>query len=282
MLTQQQCIELYQEACHCDVKAFKPGNVSIYSDGHDMVVEDFLVSAEQSAEPITRPDYSLGQKIYFAIEATRNAVGCNTNLGIVLLCAPIIQAVQLYPSQSLAVGIQQVLKNTTVEDASWVFKAIVLASPGGLGQSSAQDVNDQAEVSLIDAMEIAKNRDRIALQYVTNYKDIFNFSILRYNLGLTQYGSREWAASLVFSGLLSQFPDSHIERKYGNKYSNWVLEKIITVDQALLRTNMPEQILPLLHEVDGLFKAKSINPGTTADLTVATVLVGLLEAFSVR
>jgi triphosphoribosyl-dephospho-CoA synthase len=37
-----------------------------------------------------------------------------------------------------------------------------------------------------------------------------------------------------------------------------------------------------LHEVDRKFKAKGINPGTTADLTVATVLIILMEALSVR
>ncbi len=283
MLKREQIIDAYKKACLCDVEAFKPGNVSVFNAGHDMDVGDFLLSAEVSAEPITNPEYSLGEKIYYSVEATRDAVGCNTNLGILLLCAPVIQAAQqLQARQSLRDTLQQVLESTSVKDAGWVFKAITLANPGGLGKSESQDVSGRPDVTLFQAMEIAQNKDRIAKQYVTNYKDIFNFSILRYNDGLNRFENQEWAAVFVFTGLLSKFPDSHIERKYGNGHSGWVLKKIIAVDDALLNTQDPEQLIPMLHEVDREFKAKGINPGTTADLTVATVFVVMMEAFSVR
>ncbi len=283
MLKREQIIDAYKKACICDVDAFKPGNVSVYNAGHDMDVGDFLLSAEVSAEPITNPEYSLGEKIYYSVKSTRDAVGCNTNLGILLLCAPVIQAAQQWQEkQSLRDTLPHVLENTSVKDADWVFKAITLANPGGLGVSESQNVNERPDVTLFQAMEIAQNKDRIAKQYVTNYKDIFNFSILRYNDGLNRFGSQEWAAVFVFTGLLSKFPDSHIERKYGNEHSGWVLKKIIAVDDALLNTQNPKQLVPMLHEVDREFKAKGINPGTTADLTVATVFVVMMEAFSVR
>ena len=86
--------QLYYQACEIELQAFKPGNVSVFSEGHDMTVADFSISAKVSADPISNPDYSLGEKIYFAVKATREAVGCNTNLGIILLCAPLIEAVQ--------------------------------------------------------------------------------------------------------------------------------------------------------------------------------------------
>ena len=283
MLSQEQIIEAYKKACACDVNAFKPGNVSVYNAGHDMSVDDFILSAEVSATPISNPDYTLGEKIFYAVKATKGAVGCNTNLGILLLCAPLIQAVQKKQfGQSLQDALQQVLEQTSVEDAEWVFKAITLAAPGGLGNAGDQDVNESPAVTLTQAMEIAKDKDKIAMQYATNYKDIFNFSILRYNSGLSRFESQEWATVFVFTGLLRKFPDSHIERKYGNKHSEWVLNKIIAVDDALLNTQDPEQLLPMLHKVDKAFKDKGINPGTTADLTVATVFVVIMEAFSVR
>lgn len=282
MITQTQLIKAYQQACVCDVQAFKPGNVSVYNEGHDMTVDDFILSAEVSAVAISNRDFSLGEKIYYAVQATREAVGCNTNLGIILLCAPLVQAAyQQQKGQTLRDVLQQVLENTSVEDAEWVFKAISLAAPGGLGSSKQQDVSDAPIVSLTQAMEIASERDRIAMQYITNYKDIFDFAILRYNTAFVKFENQAWAAVSVFTGLLSKYPDSHIERKYGDKYSGWVLKQIITVDDALLNTQDPEQLVPMLHEVDRMFKAKSINPGTTADLTVATVFIILMEAFSV-
>lgn len=281
MMTQTQLIEAYKQACVSDVQAFKPGNVSVYSDGHDMTVDDFIVSAEVSAEPLSKKDYSLGEKIYYAVKATREAVGCNTNLGILLLCAPLIEAAYLQQKgQVLRDSLQQVLENTSIEDTAWVFKAISLAAPGGLGESTDQDVANVPVVNLTQAMEIASEKDRIAMQFTTNYKDIFEFAILRYNTAFVKFENQAWAAASVFTGLLSKYPDSHIERKYGDKYSGWVLKQIITVDDALLNTDDPEQLLPMLHEVDRMFKDKSINPGTTADLTVATVFIILMEALS--
>ncbi|MGR9037321.1 MAG: triphosphoribosyl-dephospho-CoA synthase, partial [Gammaproteobacteria bacterium] len=155
--------KLYRAACEIELKTFKPGNVSIYSDGHDMTVADFRISAEVSAEPLCHPDYSLGEKIYYAVKATRDAVGCNTNLGIILLCAPLIQASLLMSSnENLRQVLCRVLADSTVEDADWVFKAITLAAPGGLGRSGEQDVRGKATATLLEAMKIASGRDRIA------------------------------------------------------------------------------------------------------------------------
>ncbi len=283
MIEQQQLIALFKQACLSDVQAFKPGNVSVYNAGHDMTVDDFILSAEQSAWAITNPDYCLGEKIYYAVKATRDAVNCNTNLGILLLCAPLCQAAyQQQEGQSLREALTLVLENSSIEDANWTFKAITLAAPGGLGESDDQDVNETAAVTLLAAMEIACDKDRIAKQYTTNYKDIFDFAVLRYNDAFVKFDDQIWAVSAVFTGLLSHFPDSHIERKYGDKHSGWVRKQITTVDDALLNTSNPEQLLPMLHEVDRAFKDKGINPGTTADLTVATVLIILMEALSVR
>lgn len=282
MISQKQLMDVYKRACEIDVQAFKPGNVSIYSAGHDMTVDDFILSAEASADPITDSAFSLGEKIYYAVKATKAAVGCNTNLGIILLCAPLFQAAYQQPEQTILEALQQVLDNTSIEDAEWVFKAISLAAPGGLGKSEDYDVKEKPVVTLKQAMALASKKDRIALQYVTNFKDIFDFAILRYNQCYVRFGNQVWSAVSVFTGLLSKYPDSHIERKFGKKHSKWVRKQIITVNDALLKTSSPEQLIPMLHDVDKMFKTQSINPGTTADLTVATVLIILMEAFSVR
>jgi triphosphoribosyl-dephospho-CoA synthase len=65
-------------------------------------------------------------------------------------------------------------------------------------------------------------------------------------------------------------------RKYGNQHNRWVSEQMSKVDSALKTCATPE-LIDLLHQVDKDFKAKGINPGTTADLTVATVLVIFLD-----
>ncbi len=277
MISPGQLSELYRQACEVDVQAFKPGNVSVYADGHDMTVADFRASAKVSAEPLCNPDYSLGEKIYYAVKATREEVGCNTNLGIILLCAPLIQAIGRKSGLTLRQAVSKVIDDATIEDADWVFKAIALASPGGLGSSDQQDVNEKASVTLLEAMKIASAKDRIALQYTTDYQDIFNFLLLRYTTGFNRWGDRNWAAVAVYADMLSQFPDSHIERKYGNQYSEMIATKMAQLSEELYKTDNPEQIKPLLFSLDQELKFYGINPGTTADMIVATVLTAFLE-----
>lgn len=278
MILPEQLSELYRQACEVDVQAFKPGNVSVYADGHNMTVADFRVSAKVSAEPLCNPNYSLGEKIYYAVKATREAVGCNTNLGIILLCAPLAQAIACKPRNlTLREAVTKVIVEATIDDADWVFKAITLASPGGLGNSEQQDVSEKASVTLLEAMEIASEKDRIALQYLTGYKDIFNFSVLRYNAGFNRWGDRNWAAVAAYADMLRQFPDSHIERKYGNQYSEMVAMKMTLLSEELYKTDNPVQIKPLLLRLDQEFKFYGINPGTTADMIVATVFTVFLE-----
>lgn len=279
MISPTQLSKIYQQACEIELQAFKPGNVSVYAEGHDMTVEDFRLSAKASASAITDPKYSLGEKIYYAVKATREAVGCNTNLGIILLCVPMIEAIPLInKGRSFQQALGSVLAHTSVEDANWAFKAIMLASPAGLGESKQADVNaGDTSITLTEAMKIAANKDRIALQYTNNYKDIFNFTILRYNEAIEKWDDLNWAAVAVYSALLSKYPDSHIERKHGCQYTQMVQEQMLLVNNALLSASKPQQHEKMLYEIDKMFKNANINPGTTADMTVATVFVFLVQ-----
>lgn len=265
--------QAYLEACEAELQAFKPGNVGVHSEGHDMTVADFRHSASASAPALSDPALPLGEKIYRAVAATRERVGCNTNLGIVLLCAPLAQAdMQRHQGETLRESLARVLDNTTQEDAGWVYQAIRLAAPGGLGESDAEDVRSSPTVSLREAMKIAENRDRIAWQYTNYYRNVFDLAIPSYHRGLNLWGDESWAVVTVFTELLLAFPDSHIERKFGERFSRMVADKMTLVQQAMTDASQPGQALQVLRAVDGEFKSAGVNPGTTADLTVACLL----------
>src|SRR5690349_13182051 len=85
----------YEEACRREIEALKPGNVHVFADGHRMSADQFVTSAEVSSGPLTDPALSVGRRILEAVRATRKAVDTNTNLGIVLLCAPLIRAAEM-------------------------------------------------------------------------------------------------------------------------------------------------------------------------------------------
>ncbi|MGH8558664.1 MAG: triphosphoribosyl-dephospho-CoA synthase [Methylococcales bacterium] len=269
--------EAYLQACECEINAFKPGNVSVYSDGHGMRVDDFRISAEVSADALVDKNLTLGRKIYTALEKTAAGVGCNTNLGIVLLCAPLMEAMQRDLQGGLRNRLRCVLNTTTLDDSIWAYRGIRLARPAGLGESAQEDVKTRPALALRDAMRIAAARDRIAYQYVSAYRDVFETAKNRYHTALGQWGDEIWAAVAVFVALLARIPDSHIERKYGKRFTGMVTMRMASLDEKLSVSDNPEQLIDHLREVDEQFKNAGINPGTTADLTVATLVAVRLE-----
>ncbi|MFO1418622.1 MAG: triphosphoribosyl-dephospho-CoA synthase [Methylotetracoccus sp.] len=270
---------LYLEACQLELQALKPGNVGVHAAGHGMTADDFVRSAATSAPFLCDRSLELGERIFRAVAATRQAVGCNTNLGIILLAAPLLTAAeQTGDGESLRTALERVLKGSTVRDANWTYQAIRLASPGGLGRSSDQDVADTPTVTLRAAMALAAPRDRIAQQYVQNYVDVFDLAIPRYHTALARWGDETWAATAAYLEVLKSFPDSHLERKFGSRHHAKVAATAAELDDALWGACHPNDVIDRFLEVDAAFKACDINPGTSADLTVACLLTARLEA----
>ena len=148
-----------------------------------------------------------------AVEATRSAVGQNTNLGIMLLCAPLARAAELRAAR-MREAVAGVLAELDVEDADLAFRAIALANPGGLGRATRHDVSQRASVTLLEAM--AKRRRGIGSRGNTpRASQTFSTSARR----ALEAASRRWpdcpaAATLaVYFGFLAAFPDTHILRK---------------------------------------------------------------------
>jgi len=263
----------FQSACLAELKALKPGNVHIFADGHGMQVQDFMRSAEVASSQIALPGLSVGERIQRAVEASWREVGCNTNLGIVLLCAPLIQAMLLESSGSLRERLRGVLTGLTLADAETTFRAILRASPAGLGDSSRYDVQHPPTVTLLEAMREAQERDRIAWQYTSAFEDVFEFGVPRYHECLQKWHSEDWAASAVYLGFLARFDDTHVVRKYGAKAGTDLRVEAAIHEAALLACENPMTQQQKLLEFDQTLKASGLNPGTSADLTVASLMV---------
>ena len=153
-------------------------------------------SAETSAEPLVELKLELGERILRAIQATHQAVGTNTNLGIILLVSPLIQAMLENGNEdSLENSLAKVLEKSTVEDAKKVYRAIRLAEPGGMGEKYHQDLSEEPTVTLLNTMKIAASWDRIADQYSNNFHDIFHFGLPRYDTLLAQWQDECWATT---------------------------------------------------------------------------------------
>jgi triphosphoribosyl-dephospho-CoA synthase len=270
----QLIAEKYREACIAELAALKPGNVHIFADGHGMVVQDFLKSTDASMAPISKPDLYVGERIFQAVSATWGAVSCNTNLGILLLAAPLIQAAFLHNKLSQD-ALKQILQKLTVEDARFAFQAIQLASPAGLGEVAEHDVQKPPDVTLLKAMQVAAHRDLIAQQYANGFADVFA-GVELYLEYLAKWERSAWAVTAVYLGFLAKFEDSHISRKYGQEVAKGIRQQAQHHYAAFTKLENPKLYQATLLDWDQALKNQGINPGSSADMTVTTILANSL------
>lgn len=270
-------------ACFMDVATFKPGNVSLQSAGHDMQAQQFLDSARASAAGLFAESASVGARVHTAVRATRAVAGCNTNLGILLLCAPLAHAAQRAREgceAALRAALEETLAALDLDDARAAFAAIAHASPGGLGEAGAQDVHAPPSVDLRAAMGLAAHRDRIAMQFADGYRDIWraldDFRQPQRDPDLSRRIQR------LYLSLLAQHHDSHIARKYG---SETAADVSVSAAAVLARLDAGEsgddgsdqaELDAMLQAWDASLKAAGLNPGTTADLTVCVLFIAAL------
>ncbi|HWK34373.1 MAG TPA: triphosphoribosyl-dephospho-CoA synthase [Hyphomicrobium sp.] len=266
---------MFLTACRAELGALKPGNVHIHAGGHGMEVAQFEASAAAAAPYIAARDEKVGTRILRAVEASFAVAGCNTNLGILLLCAPLAAAAQREGSSSLRERLHGVLTAFDAEDTAAVYAAIRLANPGGLGSVDEEDVAAPPSVGLLQAMAMAAERDRIATAYVTDYTEIFDFGlpVLANATGATN--EKHYAITTLHMAFLAFFPDSHIARKHGMETAEAVRAQahaLAPLWQPAARPDTAQELLAF----DADLKRRGINPGTTADLVVATLFATYL------
>jgi triphosphoribosyl-dephospho-CoA synthase len=271
----EQIAAAFKTACLDELQIPKPGNVHVGAAGHRMTAADFARSAQAAAGPLTMSNAGVGARILGAVEATISAVGMNTNLGIVLLCAPLAAAAEA--DADLRLALTNVLRGLDVRDAELAFAAIRQASPAGLGQSARYDVAAPATVTLHDAMAEASGRDRIARQYVSDFNDIFAVGLPLLETSLAKWGDPKWAGLAVYLRFLSDEPDTHVVRKYGPAIGDEVRLAAVTFHERMWARVHPADLLSDLMSWDASLKDRNINPGTSADLTVATLFAHRLR-----
>lgn len=272
-LTSEQLAKTYKTACMAELQALKPGNVHVFSDGHGMTIHDFIKSADVTADIIAKPTLTLGERVLYALSATQQAVGQNTNLGMLLLCGPLIHAsLHVDFNQSFLQNLRNTLNQLTVNDAEFVAKAIVLANPAGLGSVSLHDVHQKPTVTLLEMMRAAQNDDQIAWQYANCYQDIIGFGVTRYVEAMTKWQNSAWATTALYLGFLTHNPDTHVTRKYGEVAANALMQEAAEFEKMYWATENPKLVQKHLLDWDASLKQRGINPGTSADLTVATLL----------
>jgi triphosphoribosyl-dephospho-CoA synthase len=262
-----------QLACLLEVSAAKPGNVTPAHDFSDMTYADMVRSALALGPVFARRRArmrSVGELISDGVRATARVAATNTNLGIVLLFAPLVRAAATRrEDETLRSATKRTLAQLDVDDASAAFAAIARARPGGLGEALEHDIRDPASVSLREAMAAAAHRDSIASEYATGYAIVFDTG-LRLLADALRDGARTLDAIVsLHLGLLASHPDTLIERKAGAAAARAVTA---AAREVLEGTRS-------LADFDASLRGPDhrLNPGTSADLVAGTLLAALLS-----
>ena len=271
-LTLGQCASL---ACLLEVSIPKPGNVHRGADFEDVTFYHFAAAAVAIAPTFdATPQRGVGETVLSAMTATRRAVATNTNLGTLLLIAPLAKVPR---DQSLETGIARVLAELNATDARAVYEAIRLAQAGGLGRVAEADIADPAPTDLLAAMRLAADRDLVARQYSDNFADVLGLVVPWLTEGVRAGAGLVQTVRTTQLRLLAQFPDSLIARKCGLAMA----EQASALARAALAAGSPgdDAHEEFVAELDFWLRSDGHrrNPGTTADLLAAGLFAALRD-----
>lgn len=269
----QECVH---RACLLEATARKPGNVHPGARFEHIAYEDFVASAEAIAPVLAETrNAGVGRSILKAVEATQAVCKHNTNLGIILLLAPLAAVSE---SDSLSTGIQTVLSGLTQEDAEHTYEAIRLAQPRGLGEASSADVaTSSPNGTLTEVMAQAAERDAVAYQYASNFETVLSTAVT--TMVASGRFEEDWEQSIIYTQLklIADNGDTDIARKCNSIDVFEAKRRAKSVLQAGWPMAMEGRLR--IREFDRWLRAKGSqrNPGTTADLVTASVFAILRD-----
>jgi len=246
----------------------KPGNVDRCHDYPDTRLEHFLAStilARPALEEAERGTGRIGEIIRHAVQQTSCHSGGNTHFGAFILLIPLVYGGSIK-------GALDAVGKTDVADAVAFYRAFALTAVRTY-PTDAIDINDPKALdmlrdqgmTLLDVMEHSAKNDMVAREWVTG------FPLTRRGADLLHaIGPGRDAIVQMFLTLLATEPDTFIVKKHGRE----VADRVIAKARLVLDGKYP------LEQFDAECIENGINPGSTADITIAAIYVALSEGWS--
>jgi len=293
----KEIAKLAQLASVLEVSGYpKPGNVHRTRNFDDMAFEDFIISGvvigdtiEEAASNIKNSDdlssAELGKFILQAVNETDKWISNNTNLGIMMMCVPIACSASISNDfTEIQDNVGLLMDSTTVEDACNLYDAINVADAGGMGDQDEFDVMSEKakdelcenNQTMFDVLKISAPWDRLARELTSKMPVCFNIGYPTFNKIKNEsqdIDAINKATVLTFLTILSQVPDTLISRKYGNEVS----EKVSKKAEEVLKFKDSDLFAKILKDFDDELYQNNYNPGTTADLTAASIFLSYLS-----
>lgn len=289
----------------------KPGNVHRARDFPDTRYEHFLAGGvalgpamrslamrgfDAEEGKIGWEDVEVGR---LALKAVDDSLvwqgGGNVNLGVALLFSPLAAAggAVLHDDEDIEAivlrsKLKEVVRSTTPDDVVHVYEAIRLAmTPRTLGEAEELDVRDDASLerirdeglTLLDVFRRCAGRDSICDEWVSDFEITFEIGHPYLKGSLDESGDINSSMVNTFLHILARQPDSLIARKAGQRRAAEVSERArLILDEG---GSCSERGLEMLWKLDRDLQEAGgeLNPGTTADMTAASIFVALLEGW---
>jgi len=300
-----------QLATLLEVSAYpKPGNVHRLHDFLTTRYEHFLAGSVAVSPSINKlaqsgfdikaghktwKDLGIGNYIYSAIKNSfKWQSGGNVNLGIVLLFAPISAAAgyilkdEIIRVDDLIQVAKKAIKYTTPKDAVSVYRSIRYSMTDKvLGSVSDLDVGERSstkqilkeKINLYEVFMKCAERDTICKEWVSGY-DITSKKGYPYLVKAIKSSSNINTATIdTFLYLLSENLDSLIVRKNDLTTAKLVSDKAREILDHGGYGTMIGRKLTETFDFDLQGKNGLLNPGTTADLTAASLFLLLLSGW---
>ena len=252
----------------------------------------------------------VGRIVRKAVQAvSRSHNGGNTHLGICLLFVPLAAAAaktyiekERIEPRGLRRNIGKIMRFTTPMDAVEVYRAVSLVgSPHVLGRIRNDEVPDlydkqarkkilEKGISLFKVMEKAASYDTIAKELVTAMRISFNIGYAELIDTFESTNDINTATVHTFLKILSKVPDTLIARKVGLRKISDIRKAVeIGLRETQWISEMAEKCLDmgglttregtsLIWKFDKKLQSlgEDYNPGTTADLTAAALMIAFL------
>lgn len=279
-----------QIACVLEVSSFKPGNVHRYRDFSDIKYHHFLTSGIAFGDVIykaAQDSKNIGKYIKMAVIQSRRWSPSNANLGIIMLHVPIAMGagnINNFDSSKLRKEMIRLSKNTTVEDSLNVYDAISIAMPNLNPPKRGPDVKEEdakkrlieENMTLYHVFKISSEWDNISKEWTEGFKISFEGYELLKNYYLEERDIN-WAITKTYIHLLSKYPDTLIARKNNLEISKEVSKIAMEIRNNGYKKEDIEKFDSYLSK-DG----NRLNPGTTADIVAASLMIFLLDRIDSR
>ncbi|MCH7661093.1 MAG: triphosphoribosyl-dephospho-CoA synthase [Euryarchaeota archaeon] len=250
----------------------KPGNVDRVRDLPDLRFEEFLSGAVGASAGLRAAEYEpVGVAFERAVMGMAGDHKKNTQFGALLLLTPLVRATsndELTPA-----GVEHVIENTTVEDATNFYRAfeqvdVFVSEPSEAWEdldvrrgAAAIPAVEEEGLTLLDVMALGEDEDDVAREWTGGFERSFTVAERIEELS----GPLSDRASTVFCEQLAERPDTLVAKKHGAAVAREASEEVADAlgDES---------------ELDALaakFVERGINPGTTADIVAAGLFIAL-------